>query len=261
MGRANRTQTPPRSRTPRTHTPRKRLPINRYQPDRIYRQVETGKNKKYLDPYCEAKSEINKYYAESTSSFLGASATYAVLDTKLGLTSQTLIDQGVPKQNIYAINMNNDDCVGLRQLGIRSERVQLERANITTDALWYDSETTFTGSPRYYFYPGLVADRFLANHTGKPGKKISFAITVSLRNKSKKAAYDGHGATVAVDQMRRLIAAHRYKIHNQYVNQYKSTQLFAKWDLEYCPSRACKPRPLRTWKNSPQLIGFPVELL
>ncbi len=255
MGRANRTQTPPRS-----HTPRKRLPINRYQPDLIYRQVETGKNKKYLDPYCEAKSAINKYYAESSVSFLGASATYAILDTKLGLTSQALIAQGVSAQNIYAINMNNEDCVGLTRLGIRSEQVQLERANVTTDALWYDSETTFTGSPEHYFYPGLVADGFLANHAGKPGKKISFAITVSLRNKSKKAAYDGHGATVAVDQMRRLIAAHGYKIHNQYVNQYKSTQLFAKWDLEYRPSRACKPRPLRTWKNSTQLIGFPVKL-
>lgn len=217
--------------------------------------------KPYKDPFDPAKLCINRTYAKYTIKILGKTARHVVLDSRYRVTSETMVEHGVPKENIWAPNINKYDCDQLTQYGVSAPHTTIENClldvSIGPRAMWYDSMTTIGGRKDLGHYPGVVIDRFLAQNKTL-GKSCVLAVTLAKRNNQEDCEYESQKSTI-MKQLKRLVQLRGFVIRTQKVSEYKASMIFAMYHLIYDPTSAMgKHCKLLMWKDGrDQIIGFP----
>jgi hypothetical protein len=90
-------------------------------------QSRAARTKEYLDPYNPAKMKINDHYAVSTREYLGIRARHVILDSEFCITSKFLVNEGFARENIYAPNINREECDALTHFGVHSPHMSIEQ--------------------------------------------------------------------------------------------------------------------------------------
>lgn len=216
-----------------------------------------------VKPYNPAKLRINCEYAKYIMKILGDNARHVILDSRYLVTSETMVNHGAPKENIWAPNIYQYDCDRLTQFGVCAPHITIENclmdATIAPRAMWYDSMTTIGGCKDLGHYPGVVVDRFLAQNKGRIGESCVLAATLVKRNNQEETEYDSQKSTI-MRQLKRLIHLRGFVIRTTKISDYKGSMIFAMYHLAYDPTSSMdKHRRLLMWKDDRgQIIGFPL---
>lgn len=215
----------------------------------------------YTDP---AKARINGIYARRSVAYTGRSYGHVILDTKHAVTSSHLIENGVPPENIWAPNINSEDCNGLEKFGVNAPQVLLDEfinsppGNIRS--MWADTMSSISGGGAVPTYAVAILDKFLLENRGDIGQRCFFAVTLTTRDRNGRRTIYGKCTTTFREQVKRLAQRRGFTIGARYSEVYRKNQWYAHWELKYDPAVVAgkKQKPLYNWRWSKNhIVGCP----
>lgn len=225
--------------------------------------------KPYDTPEDPEKLRINRLYARRSVSYVGRRSQHVILDSVHCVTSNTLINKGVPSEKIWAPNINRYDCKGLEQIGVNSPKKlfddflgaqSLGRCDVVPSSCWYDSMTSVTGGGVLQTYPVVVLDRFLLANRRVIRQACFFAITLSMRNSEGPRTLYGKCYDTFKEQVKRLALIRGFTIGKKYSEVYKKGQWYGHWELRYDPAITAgkKKKPMLMWRDAEDhIVGCP----
>lgn len=281
-------------RSNRDILPHRGISSHRNAPSRGATKLPT-RRKEYQDPYNPAKMKINEHYSADVKKYLGVSACHVILDSEFCVTSKFLVNDGFAHDNIYAPNINRDECEALERFGVHAPHMSIEQfvcvvsnatnrhsvsssvssatntvgnvstvSSVTTqnplstirpNAIWYDSMTNIGGNETYEHYAGVVLDNFLKCNM-TVGRKCTVAVTLATRTNQPNSIHGTCEAT-SLNQIERLFAVRGFSVITHWHTIYKKNMMYAVWNLVHQPANT-KSLPLLRWKDrTDRYVGFP----